>query len=167
MSNPVLLSHIESMVFGFSEIHMTGGNGTNSGENNDTNPDEKSSVVNSLRKAWETSKPSLGAAFKNIGTGVSRASGNLIHLGKEAIDQAGKFNKILSIHEKPEDQLDIEKQLSWICRERKRKKATVDSLFDEAFKKIVGSEPKKYEEIDVHDVQDLKHKIFLECQKYT
>lgn len=163
MSNPVLLSHIEcNVVFEFpqTEKNMIGGNKLTT--NDDTNPYGKS-VVNSLRKAWETSKPSLGAAFKNIGTGVSRASGNLIRLGTEAIDQAGKFNKILSIHEKPEDQLDIEKQLSWICRERKGNEVTVDRLFDEAFKKIAGSES-EYNEIDV---QDLKHKIFRECEKKT
>ncbi len=167
MSNTVLSIHVESMVFGFSEIHMTGGNGTNGPDpedKKDTNPYGES-VLNIFRKAWETSKPSLGAAFKNIGAGVSRASGNLIRLGTEAIDQAGKFNEILSIHEKPEDQLDIKEQLSWICRVRETSKEKVDRLFKEAFEEIAGSESEsEYNEIDV---EDLKHKIFRECKKKT
>lgn len=165
MSNTVLSNHVESMVFEFSEIHMAGGNGTNGTnpeDNNDTNHYGKS-VVNSFQKAWETSKPGLGAVYKRIGNGVSRASGNLIRLGTEAIDQAGKFNEILSIHDKPEDQLDIKEQLSWICRVRETSKEKVDRLFEEAFKKIVESES-EYKEIDV---QDLKHKIFRECEKKT
>lgn len=159
MSNPALSNHIESeVVFDFTQTGniMTGGNG------NENSSDENSSVANSVRKMWKASKPSLETAYKNIGTGVSRASGSLVRLGKEAIDQAGKFNKILSIHEKPEDQLDIEEQLSWICRERKTDEKKVERLFDEAFEKV-GSEP-KYAGIYL---QDLKHKIFRECQKYT
>lgn len=159
MSNPVLLNHIESeVVFDFTQTGkiMIGGNG------NENSSDENSSVANSVREMWKASKPSLETAYKNIGTGVSRASGSLIRLGKEAIDQAGKFNEILSIHEKPEDQLDIEEQLSWICSERNTDEKKVESLFEEAFKNV-GSDV-KYEGIDL---EDLKGKIFRECQKYT
>ena len=160
MSNTVLSNHVETMVFEFSEIRMAGGNGTNGNnpeDNNDTNPSDKS-VVSSFQNVWKTTKPSLGAVYKRIGNGVSRASGNLIRLGTEAIDQAGKFNEILSIHDKPEDQLDIKEQLSCICRERKRDKDNVESLFEEAFQEVRSDT--KYAGIDL---DDLKHKIFREC----